>query len=522
MVLSTSNDEGEHLGMIAGRIAVSELNEQEITAIDDQMVREIFRLAGRNPMDHANCFQACVQTVRDTDVIHATDFKDWEKHPRVKNTLDNLESANRRDGPATIWMINAPVAVAAAAAVNLLRIHIQEDSRLIRAFNKNNLWGWIGSAIDFWSTLPHSLHSLPRESIVNVIHLENPTGGSSSLQPTTPPLQSFTLPLLVHLRISRMANVVGDRLWLQKRSIPKLLITRREEAMEKGKSVLCRLGIEKYNQAGLRTLIHKWLSEGIIRVLPKHVKDKLWVWCLGHHSYWQSFIAQASEDLTEYHEIVDSEEIIAPLASHEFESRLNHGRCLVFVLKHGVLRDNLEKIIHQMRQANRDEFSAFSNVTRLQRLMIQRLEEALSPGRHCPSFVGFDERDTRRSFIRIIQRVLDASITLTPKCPALVKVWLVLLPKMDDELLSCICFDMEKAKERQSLTREREFNTKEFCKMATVVKSIDPESCLIAYTIFFVHMRHILDWQDSALLERCLAQPPIPRSDLRELADSKS
>ncbi|KAI8662564.1 hypothetical protein NCS56_01060400 [Fusarium sp. Ph1] len=499
MALNSSNDEDEHLRMAAGRIAVSELNGREIRAVNDQMVSEIFRLAGRSPMDHVDCFQACVRMVRDTDVIRAADFKDWEKRPHVKAGLDSLELANRRDGPAAIWMINAPVAVTAAAALNLLRIHIQEDSRLIRAFNKNNLWGWVGSSIDFWSTLPRPMPNLPLETIVNVIHLEKPTGGSSSLQPTTPPLQSFALPLLVHLRISRMANVVGDRLWLQKRSVPRLSITRREEAMEKGKSVLLRLGIEHHNQANLRTPIHAWLSEGIIRVLPKHVKDKLW-----------------------YHEIVDSEEILAPLASHEFESRLNHGRCLAFVLKDEVSRDNLEKIIHQMRQANRDKFSSFSDVTQLQRLMIQRLEVALSPGRHCPSFVGFDERDTRRSFIRIIQRVFDASICLTPKCPALVKAWLVLLPKMDDELLSSICFDIEKAKWRQALTREKELNTKEFSKMATVVKIIDPESSLIAYTIFFVHMPRILDWRDSTLLERCLAQPPIPRSDLRELADSKS
>ncbi|RSL63704.1 hypothetical protein CEP53_004325 [Fusarium sp. AF-6] len=379
MALSSSNDEGEHLGLTAARITVSELNGENIAAVNDQMVREIFRLAGRNPMDHVNCFQACVQMVRDTGVIYAADFKEWEKHPSVRTGLNNLESANKRDGPATIWMINAPVAVAAAAAVNLLRIHIQEDSRLILAFNKNNLWGWIGFAIDFWSTLSCPTLKLPRETLVNVIHLENPTSGSNSLQPITPPLQSFALPLLVHLRISRMANVVGDRLWLQKRSVRKLLITRREEAIEKGKSVLPKLGVEHHNQEKLRAPIHAWLSEGIIRVLPKHVKDKLWVWCLTHHSYWQSFIAQASEDLTEYHEIVDSEEILAPLASHDFESRLDHGRCLAFVLKDGVSRDNLEKIIHQMRQATRDEFSAFSDVTRLQRLMIQRLEVALSP-----------------------------------------------------------------------------------------------------------------------------------------------
>ncbi|KAJ4324173.1 hypothetical protein N0V84_004006 [Fusarium piperis] len=149
MSLSNSNEKDEPAHFRPRIKVIHELDAQEIQTVNEQMVREIFRMAGRKPADHAGCFQACVQMVKDTDVIRATDFKKWEQHPRIQAGLDKLELAEKTEIRGAIWMINAPVAVAAAAALNLPLMGFLNGGRLICAFDKNKLWGWVGCAIDF-------------------------------------------------------------------------------------------------------------------------------------------------------------------------------------------------------------------------------------------------------------------------------------------------------------------------------------------------------------------------------------
>ncbi|RMJ13844.1 hypothetical protein CDV36_006508 [Fusarium kuroshium] len=232
MSSSSSSEDDESGDSREDLITVYDLTRREIGTVNDQMTREIFRLAGRNPTDHASCFQACVQMVNNTDVIHATDFKEWEKHQYVQTGLDSLQSAQwpehqyNPDDPdirGTVWMMNAPVAVAAAAALNLPHIHIQKDSRLICAFNKSELWGWIGAAIDFWSSLSRPIVStLPRGAIVHLLNIADMTDESDQTQPTVYPLQPITLPLFVHLRISQAEIPAQGKHWLRKETFSEV------------------------------------------------------------------------------------------------------------------------------------------------------------------------------------------------------------------------------------------------------------------------------------------------------------
>lgn len=214
-------------------MTVQELDEREIQTVSRQMTCEIFRLAGRNPTDHASCFHACVQMVNDTDVIQGTNFKEWEKHSYVQVGLDNLQSAQGPDdrydpedpdSPGTVWMMNAPVAVAAAAALNLPRIRIQKDSRLICAFNKSELWGWIGGAIDFWSSLSGPIVStLPRGAIVHLLHVAETIDDSdqvSLLSTHCSPLHCHYSSICAsHKRKSRLRESIGSRSGRSRRSM---------------------------------------------------------------------------------------------------------------------------------------------------------------------------------------------------------------------------------------------------------------------------------------------------------------
>ncbi|UPK94512.1 hypothetical protein LCI18_005447 [Fusarium solani-melongenae] len=275
----SSSEEDEPPNSRENLMTVHELDEEELETVNRQTTHEIFRLTGRDPMDHACCFHACVQMVNDTDVIHATDFKEWEKH---SYGLDEEYDPEGPDILGTVWMMNAPVAVAAAAALNLPRIHIQKDSRLICAFNKSELWGWIGAAIDFWSSLSGPIVStLPRGAILHLLHVAEMIDDSGQDQPAVYPLQSITLPLFIHLRISQAGIPAQGEHWLQKRTFSEVYVTRREEVMQKGYTrVLAKLGSRHHDQAALAGPIDGWLTEDFIRVLPKDVKDKLWTWSL--------------------------------------------------------------------------------------------------------------------------------------------------------------------------------------------------------------------------------------------------
>ncbi|RSL96715.1 hypothetical protein CDV31_013367 [Fusarium ambrosium] len=283
--------------------------------------------------------------------------------------------------------------------------------------------------------------------------------------------------------------------------------------MEKGRAVLTKLGNEHHDQAALEGPINWWLNEDLIRVLPKYVKDKLWIWSLQHHSQWQTSIAQAKEDLTEHYGFSRGQEVIARLTSSDLQQHLDHGRCLVQALDDKVSRDILEKLTEQMRVCLSTEAPEFWNVADEWKEMNKRLIQKLSlVGSRTETpvklFMGPKNKDDRNDLARVIQQVVDASICVTPKCPALVEAWLVLLPLMDYTLLPGICFDTAEAKKRWALTKkfpfQRDLDGEEFSKMATLVDNIDPESMLVAYTVFYSCLPRILHWKDSTLLEHCL------------------
>ncbi|KAI8715422.1 hypothetical protein NCS52_01049800 [Fusarium sp. LHS14.1] len=531
---NSGDDDDEPSNLDPVPMTVDEICGADIEIVINQMVCEIFKLAGRNPENHSGCFQACVQMVKDTDVIHATDFKEWEKHEYIQTGLDNLDRAERTAGsakPVTFWMTNAPLAVAAAAAINQPHIRVQDDSRFICTFNENNLWDWVGCAIDFWSTLSGPIASISTVSRATIVHLmdQNKTAEVEGLSKCAVyPFQSITLSLFVHFRISSMANPTGD--WLCKQMVSKVLTTRRGEAMEKGKEVLAKLGNENYDQDALREPIDQWLTLEFIHVLPKDVKERLWSWCLQHHSLWQPHIAQATEHSTEYYKIVRSPEISVRLASHKLQQSLDRGRCLVLLLEDTVSRSNLEMIAGWIRKEGGDERRVFSATTKLRSMMTDDLKVKLSPERlgvqrsQEQLFAGPKDGDDRNALVRIFQQIFDASMCVHPTCPALVDVLLVLIPKVDDTLLLSICADVEKAKQRRALDKvdlsRKSLDDESFSEMATTINKIDPGSLLVTYTLFLIYMCQILNDEDEALLIRCLEPPRAPLSGIGEGDDS--
>lgn len=524
MSLSSLSEEDEPEYFRPHFRTVYRLDLQEVQTINEQMVREIFRMAGRRPTDHAGCFQACIQMVNDTSVIHATDFKKWEGNPRIQAGLDKLELAERSQIWGAIWMINAPVAVATAAALNLPRIRIPKDSRLINAFDKKNLWAWIGHAIDFWSTLPGSIVSTFRhENIVTLMHLRPTIDTGNALDHHTVSLfPSITLPLFVRSRTAEVERSPWAERWLQARMVSTVVTTRREEAMKKGERVLAKLGNGDHDQGSLRDPINEWLNESIIRVLPEDVKEKLLVWSLQHHSHWQTIITQASQDLIEHDQVTCSREIFARLESQTPKGRLDHGRCLVRVLENARSRAAMERLVFLMQKADAREFPVSADDWEAMTCVLEPKPSHMQPLAQSPKsplFMGPNDGRDRSGLARIMQQVFDASILVTPKCPALVDVWMVLLPMMDCTLLPSICLDGEKAKQRWVLAKRqpwrRVVDDGAFSKMATMVNKADPEGLLVAFMSFLIYMPQILNERDSTLLEHCLQRPEAPKRAVR-------
>nr|RBQ95408.1 hypothetical protein FVER53263_06918 [Fusarium verticillioides] len=121
--------------------------------IHEQAIREVFRLAGRDPDHHMECFEACLKTIEDTTVVEATDYAIWESQEQIASALKEFSNTNRTTKSGNFYMLPATIAVAIAVVLNLKHVAINSNgntNHIVSAVSESAVWAYLGIAIDVW------------------------------------------------------------------------------------------------------------------------------------------------------------------------------------------------------------------------------------------------------------------------------------------------------------------------------------------------------------------------------------
>jgi hypothetical protein len=257
------------------------LSPSTIHRIQDQMVGEIFKLAGRDPKQHAACFAACVTLTETTKVVYATDMSTWlnDNPISIAKVLDDFKNSDRAAKASNICMISATTAVTIAAFLNQQHVYVDEkvNQHVTKEFSK--IWAYLGIAIDVWSQVEDSQFFIKTdpESLEYPVVRKISRGRFVVKTPETGE-EITPLMLLATARLNDWVTPSPDASWLKKAKVDSEQIIHRRKALNDGKNVLEKLGNRKYKQNDKIFMreMKAWLSEPIIRVLPDDIKNRVW------------------------------------------------------------------------------------------------------------------------------------------------------------------------------------------------------------------------------------------------------
>uniref|UniRef100_A0A0D2XZ90 Uncharacterized protein n=1 Tax=Fusarium oxysporum (strain Fo5176) TaxID=660025 RepID=A0A0D2XZ90_FUSOF len=204
--------------------------------IHEQVTREVFRLAGRDPDNHMECFKACIKTIENTKVIETTDYAIWESQEPIASPLKEFSNTNRTTKSGNFYTLSPTTVVAIAATLNLKHVIANSNvnnKHVVNTVSPSAVWAYLGIAINAW----------PQTARFN---------GWVKSAPGAP--------------------------CLKKRTVDAPQIIHRRQALSEGKEILEKLGNRKFkqNDPALIREVKAWLSEPIILVLPEEAKNRLW------------------------------------------------------------------------------------------------------------------------------------------------------------------------------------------------------------------------------------------------------
>jgi hypothetical protein len=241
------------------------------------MVSEIFKLAGRDPRQHAACFAACVKLTETTKVVYATDMSSWLKDNPISivKVFDDFKNTDRAAKTSNICMISATTAVTIATALNQQHIYVDEkvNQHVTKEFFKS--WAYLRIAIDVWSQVEDSQFFVTTdpESLEYPVVRKISRGKFVVKTPETGEEINPRM-LLATARLNGWVTPSPDASWLKKAKVDSEQIIYGQKALSDGKKVLEKLGNRKYKQNDkcfMREMKAR-LSEPVIRVLPDDIK----------------------------------------------------------------------------------------------------------------------------------------------------------------------------------------------------------------------------------------------------------
>ncbi|QKD58364.2 uncharacterized protein FOBCDRAFT_321964 [Fusarium oxysporum Fo47] len=220
--------------------------------IHEQVTREVFRLAGRDPDNHMECFKACIKTIENTKVIETTDYAIWESQEPIASPLKEFSNTNRTTKSGNFYTLSPTTVVAIAATLNLKHVIANSNvnnKHVVNAVSPSAVWAYLGIAINAWPQTGECQFLVKKSGEDS----KSPTVGKitrGKFAVTTNIFGDTTTPLML-LTIARFNSWVKSASGapcLKKRTVDVPQIIHRRQALSEGKEILEKLGNRKFKQ----------------------------------------------------------------------------------------------------------------------------------------------------------------------------------------------------------------------------------------------------------------------------------
>ncbi|KAF5579075.1 hypothetical protein FPCIR_11337 [Fusarium pseudocircinatum] len=397
--------------------------------IHEQVTREVFRLAGRDPDHHMECFKACLKTIEDTKVVEAADYAIWES--QIASTLIEFSNTNRTTKSGNFYMLPATIAVAIAAVLNLKHVVINSNGNTKHVVSA--VWAYLGIAIDVWPQTGES-HFFVKKSDEDS---KSPNVGKIArgkfAVTTNIPGDTITpLMLLTMARFNAWIKSTPGAPCLKKGTVDAPQIIHRRQALSEGKEILEKLGNRKFKQN----------DPALIRECSQVAKS------------WLPIIKDADTDLSVYKFMGKTGATLASLVSDEIDyiqlaQQVNEPESTAAVKKLVELSDKARDIQNSLQNYVQE---ATPNLMELRTTLLEK------PG--CQSFqqvfgppwnqclLNQEADGTKNIIVGALQRLFDIIAYVVPRTHSMYGAFLDMASKMDIAVMSSLDLDLARAKDR--------------------------------------------------------------------------
>ncbi|CAJ0541743.1 Ff.00g082030.m01.CDS01 [Fusarium sp. VM40] len=415
-----------------------------IHRIQEQMASEIFKLAGRDPKQHAACFTACVKLIENTKVVYATNMNSWlnDNPITIGKVLDDFKSTDRTGRTSNLCMIPATTAVVIAAALN--QQHICVDGKMNQHVTKevSQIWAYLGIAIDVWPEVEDSqffvktdLGSLEYPVVRKISRGKFVVKTPETGEELTP------LMLLATARLNGWVTPSPDASWLKKAKVDSEQIIHRRKALNDGKRVIDKLGNRKYKQNDKNFMreMKAWLSEPVIR------NDKDWL----------PIIDAAEEDLSVWRFAGKAEATVATFFSDDID-----WQKLALNVRDQDSTRAINKLVQLAEQAQEIQRSqkdylphAVPSLMEIRKTLIE--DKADSPPSQAvfssalnQCFLSQEANGRKNILVGALQRLFDNIVDVVSINHPLCSAFFDLASNVDEVVISCIDLNVDRAKKR--------------------------------------------------------------------------
>ncbi|KAF5553155.1 hypothetical protein FMEXI_2565 [Fusarium mexicanum] len=404
--------------------------------IHEQVTREVFRLAGRDPENHMECFKACLKTIEDTKVVEATDYAIWQTQEPISSLLKEFLNTNRTTRSGNFYMLPATTAVAIAAVLNLKHVVINPSDntkRIASAISESAVWAYLGIAVDVWPQTGEA-HFFVKKSDQD---LKSPTVGKvarGKFAVTTNISGDAISPLmlLTTARFNGWVKSAPAAPCLKKGTVDAPQIIHRRQALSEGKEILEKLGNRKFKKN----------DPALIRECSQVAKS------------WLPIIKDADTDLSVYKFMGKTGATLASLVSDEIDyiqlaQQVNDSESTAAVKKLVELSDKAREIQNSQQNYMQEATPSLMELrtTLLEKPGCQSFQQVFGPP-WSQCLLNQEADGTKNIIVGALQRLFDTIAYVVPRTHSMYGAFLDMASKMDIAVMSSLDLDLARAKDR--------------------------------------------------------------------------
>ncbi|KAF7551672.1 hypothetical protein G7046_g7648 [Stylonectria norvegica] len=234
------------------------------------IMEHAMRSLDKDPKEYAVVIEASVEKALHTSYINAEIVSGWNGHKDMLTKLLALKELKDKY-PGTIWMVPANYALPFYALRNIRQVRGRSDATALTTFNELGLWKYVGIAIDAW---PQADEVFQIEMSHDHIDMEVDVFGDSPkvFCPIHPPTIA---PLVNKIALIHENPYVADPRQLKSQQVVRKVTLTRQDALDAGKDVVDKIGVQGHRQPTLKDQVNGWLNPYVYQVLPKELQDKV-------------------------------------------------------------------------------------------------------------------------------------------------------------------------------------------------------------------------------------------------------